>query len=193
MCIQKMWCLWRSGLKQDYTSKGKIMLKTVKAWHVAPILLSFLLLCENTLYLPTKQFKFCTGAKRFLQPNENAHGVRQPWPTSLHLRLPIVDDHMVTNGVSRFTPACPAVILGMSFTVESFELEGTFKGHLVQSALQWTGTATAPSGAQSPVQPDLGCFQGWGTHHLPGQPVNDVIPVLSYRMCKSFVLLHCFY
>jgi len=47
-----------------------------------------------------------------------------------------MDDHMVTNGVSRFTPACPAVILGMSFTVESFELEGTFKGHLVQSALQ---------------------------------------------------------
>ena len=38
--------------------------------------------------------------------------------------------------------------------------------------LQRMATPTAPSGAQSPLQPDLGCLQGWGTHHLSGQPVS---------------------
>ena len=48
-------------------------------------------------------------------------------------------------------------------------LEETFIGHLVQ--LHWTGTPTARSGPQSSVQSDLECLQGWGIHHLSGQPV----------------------
>lgn len=38
--------------------------------------------------------------------------------------------------------------------------------------LQWAGAPTAPSGAQSLIQPDHGHLQRWGTHHLPGQPVS---------------------
>ena len=34
-----------------------------------------------------------------------------------------------------------------------------------------TGTPTAPSGALSPVRPDLESLQGQGIHHLSGQPV----------------------
>jgi len=33
------------------------------------------------------------------------------------------------------------------------------------------GTPTAPSGAQSPIQPDLGVLQWQGIHHLSAQPV----------------------
>ena len=49
-----------------------------------------------------------------------------------------------------------------------FELERTPKGHLVQLPV---GTLTALSDAQSPIQPDAGYLQGWGFHHLSGQPV----------------------
>lgn len=42
--------------------------------------------------------------------------------------------------------------------------------------VHWTGTSTARSGAQSLVQTDLGCFQGWDSHHLSGQTV----PVLQH-------------
>lgn len=40
---------------------------------------------------------------------------------------------------------------------ELFELEEAFKGHVVQ-LMQGTRTLTAPSGAQSTVQPDLECL-----------------------------------
>ena len=43
---------------------------------------------------------------------------------------------------------------------------------------------TAQSGAQSPVQSDQ-CLQGWGIHHLSGQPV----PVAHYPYCKVFFLI----
>ena len=45
--------------------------------------------------------------------------------------------------------------------IQKSELEGTLKGHLVP--LPCNGTPTAPSGAQSPIQPDLGCLQGLST------------------------------
>ena len=48
--------------------------------------------------------------------------------------------------------------------VELFVFEGTLKDHLVQIPRN-------QSGAHSPIQPNLGCLQGWGTHHLFGQPV----------------------
>ena len=59
--------------------------------------------------------------------------------------------------------------------MELFELEGTFKGHLVQLPCSEWG------GAKSPIQPDLECLQGWDIHHLSGQPV----PVLHYPYCKT--------
>ncbi|KAK4805635.1 hypothetical protein QYF61_009861 [Mycteria americana] len=39
--------------------------------------------------------------------------------------------------------------------------------------------------AQSPIQPDLKCFQGWGTYHLSGQPVR----VFHHPHCKHFFLI----
>jgi len=54
-------------------------------------------------------------------------------------------------------------------TIELFELEGTFKGHLVQLPCNEQGTPPAPPGAQSPVQPHLECLQEQGTLHLSGQ------------------------
>lgn len=68
--------------------------------------------------------------------------------------------------------------------IGSFELEGTLKGHLVQSPCnEWTSTALL--GAQSPVQPDLECLQGWDVPHLSGQSVP--VPQLPY--CKKNFLL----
>ena len=46
--------------------------------------------------------------------------------------------------------------------VESFELEGTIKGHLVQLPCN----EHLDQVAQSLVQPDLQCLQGWGIHHM---------------------------
>ena len=52
-----------------------------------------------------------------------------------------------------------------------FELEGTLKDHPVQLPCRDLGHPQLDCVAQSPLQPDLGCLQGWGTHHLSGQPV----------------------
>ena len=47
-----------------------------------------------------------------------------------------------------------------------FGLEGTFKGHLVQPSCNEQGHLQLDQVAQSPVQPDLEYFQGWGTYNL---------------------------
>ena len=39
--------------------------------------------------------------------------------------------------------------------IESFDLDGTFKGHLVQPPFNEQGHLQLHQGAQSPVQPDL--------------------------------------
>ncbi|NXL43142.1 ROS1 kinase, partial [Podilymbus podiceps] len=44
-----------------------------------------------------------------------------------------------------------------------------------------TGTPLPDQVAQSPVQPGLECFQGWGLHHLSGQPV-PVVSETSYTV-----------
>ena len=45
--------------------------------------------------------------------------------------------------------------------VQWFGLEGTFRGHLVQPHCHEQGHLQPDQVAQSPVQPDLECFQGW--------------------------------
>ena len=52
-----------------------------------------------------------------------------------------------------------------------FELEGTLKSHLVQLPCNEQGHLQLHQVAQSPIQPDIECLQGWGIHHLSGQPV----------------------
>jgi len=49
-------------------------------------------------------------------------------------------------------------------------LEGTFRGHLAQPPCSEQGHLQLDQVAQSPIKPDLECFQGWGTSHLSGQP-----------------------
>jgi len=48
-------------------------------------------------------------------------------------------------------------------------LEGTFKGRLAQPPCSEQGHLALDQVAQSPVQPDLECFQGWGIYHLSEQ------------------------
>ena len=53
-------------------------------------------------------------------------------------------------------------------TTEWFGLEGTSKG---PTPCHEQGHLQLDQVAQSPVQPERECFQGWGIGHLPGQPV----------------------
>ena len=64
--------------------------------------------------------------------------------------------------------------------IELFEMEGILKGHLVQPPCNEQGHPQVDQVAQSPIQPDLGCLQGWGIHHLSGQPP----PVPHHPDCK---------
>ena len=51
---------------------------------------------------------------------------------------------------------------------QTLELEGTFKGHLVQLPCNEQGHPQLDQIAQSLVQPGLESLQGWGTHHTSG-------------------------
>ena len=62
-------------------------------------------------------------------------------------------------------------------------LERTFKAHLEQTPCNEQGHLPLDQIAQSPVQPDLKCLQGWGLHYLSGQPV----PVFHHTHCKKFL------
>jgi len=64
--------------------------------------------------------------------------------------------------------------------IKLFELEGTFKNHLVQLPCNEQRHLQLHQFAQSHIQPDLERLQGWGIHHLSGQPV----PVLHHPYCK---------
>jgi len=65
--------------------------------------------------------------------------------------------------------------------IEWFELEGTLKGHLVQLPCNEQEHLKLHQGAQNPIQPDPEFLQGWGTHHLRGQPV----PAPHHPYCKK--------
>ena len=55
--------------------------------------------------------------------------------------------------------------------VEWFGLEGTFKSLLVHPPCSKQGHLPLDQVDQSPIQPGLECFQGWGIYPLSGQPV----------------------
>jgi len=54
--------------------------------------------------------------------------------------------------------------------IEFLELEETFKGHLVQLPCNEQRHAQLDQVAQDLIQPGLECLQGWGIHHISGQP-----------------------
>ena len=66
-----------------------------------------------------------------------------------------------------------------------FELEGTLRSHLVQLPCNEQGELQLSQVAQSLVQPDLECLQGWDFHHLSGQ----LTPVLHYLYHKKLFFL----
>jgi len=68
---------------------------------------------------------------------------------------------------------------------ECFGWEGTFRAHLAHTPpCSKQGHLQPDQVAQSPIQPDLKCFQGCGISHLSGQPV----PVFHQPHCKNFFL-----
>jgi len=67
--------------------------------------------------------------------------------------------------------------------IEYFGLEGTFKGHLVQPPCNKQEHLPLDQVAQSPIQPDLECFQGWSIYHLSGQPAL----VFHHPQCKKIL------
>ena len=77
--------------------------------------------------------------------------------------------------------------------IETFEFEGTPKGHLVQLLCDEQGHPHLHQVAQSPTLPDLECLQGQGIHHLSGQSVPVPLlqaeqpqlpqPVLTGKVC----------
>ncbi|KAK4818441.1 hypothetical protein QYF61_013128 [Mycteria americana] len=62
--------------------------------------------------------------------------------------------------------------------------DGTFKGHVVQTPCNEQGHLQLDQVAQSPIQPDLECFQGWGIYHLSGKSV----PVFQHSHCKKILM-----
>jgi len=60
-------------------------------------------------------------------------------------------------------------------------MEGTFKGHLAHSPCSEQGRLPLDQVPQSPFQPGLQCFRGWGIYNLSGQP----IPVFHHRHYKK--------
>jgi len=72
---------------------------------------------------------------------------------------------------------------GFHGIIEWFALEGTSKGHLVQPPCSEQGHLQPDQAAQSPIQPGLECFQGWGMDQLSGQPVA----VFYHHNCKYFL------
>ena len=75
------------------------------------------------------------------------------------------------RGTGPSVPEGQGLALALDRPTEGFGLEGTFKGHLVQPPCHGQGHLALDQVAQSPVQPGLEHFQGWGIHNFSGQPV----------------------
>jgi len=69
--------------------------------------------------------------------------------------------------------------------MECFGLEGTFRGHIVQTHCSKHRYLQLDQVAQSPIQPDLECFHRWGLHCLSGQSA----PVFHHPHCKKMLSL----
>ena len=63
--------------------------------------------------------------------------------------------------------------------IESYELEGTLKGHPVHLSCSEQGCLQLGQVAQSPISLTE-CLQGWGIHHLSG-------PLPHHPCCKKLI------
>jgi len=69
-------------------------------------------------------------------------------------------------------------------TIESFVFERTLKDHLVQLLCN-EQDPQLDQAAQSLVQSDLVCLQGWGFHHLSGKPLPVPLHLHILWMCSN--------
>jgi len=68
--------------------------------------------------------------------------------------------------------------------IQCFGWEGTFRDHLDQpSGREQQGHLQLQQVAQSPVQPDLECFKGWGLHYFS----VELVPVFHHPHCNKFL------
>jgi len=69
--------------------------------------------------------------------------------------------------------------------IACYGLEGSLRGHLAQAPCSEQGCLRRDQVAQSPVQPGLECFQGWGLHCLSGSSSSSVAgwEVWGRRQC----------
>ena len=76
------------------------------------------------------------------------------------MTLAIEEDTKGSLSASDKYPPWSMLFSDQSRIMESFELEGTLKGHLVQLPCNEEGNLQLHQGAQSPIQPVLVCLQG---------------------------------
>jgi len=69
---------------------------------------------------------------------------------------------------------------------ESFELEGTLRGHLVQLPCNEQGHLQFHQVNQSPIQPDLECLQGWDINH---PTLGNMFQCCTTLIIKNFFLI----
>jgi len=67
-------------------------------------------------------------------------------------------------------------------------LEGTFKDHLVQPPCSEQGHLQLDQVAQSPIQPDPECFQGWGICHVSVSSVQHYLILATLNFYPSCVI-----
>jgi len=69
-------------------------------------------------------------------------------------------------------------------------LEGTFNIHLVQFPCNKQGHLPLGKVAQSPIQPDLECLQGWGIYHFSVQPVPVYQVLKKVKSCLTNLMAY---
>jgi len=79
-----------------------------------------------------------------------------------HLSAPLEDSQEYLYGFSK----------DIHRIIESFELEGILKGHLLQLPCNEQGHLQLDKIAQSPIQPDLECLQRQAIHHISTHRVH---------------------
>jgi len=97
-------------------------------------------------------------------------GLVSPRTTESFLPAPshTSSDVLPVSPNAQLSPCTPPASKSTPQITECSGLEGTFRGHLVIPTCGKQGHLQPDQVAQSPVQPGLECFQGWGLHDLSG-------------------------
>jgi len=88
-----------------------------------------------------------------------------------------------TEGTFIFLVGCKIKRECVHRIIEQYGLKGASRGRLVQPPCNEQGHPQLDQVAQSPIQPDLECSQGWDIYHLSVQSVS----VPHHPHCKKYV------